>query len=97
MIRSVSLINFKEDITQEQAQAVLEAYKKLPSLIDQVRNFEVALNAGLLEGAAGICIIADFDNEEDFAAYSVHPAQGEVIFPVCGPVMTGYSTIQYAK
>ena len=97
MIRSVTLINLKPDTTAEQAAAVKAAYLRLPGLIPQLKAMEVGLNAGLLDGAASLAVVADFASREDFGVYSTHAAQGEVVFPVCGPLMTGYSTIQYEK
>lgn len=95
MIRSVTLINFNPGTTSEQAAAVKAAYESLPSHIPQLKSIEVGLNAGLLDGAASIAVVADFNNKDDFGVYSTHAAQGEVIYPVCGPLMAGYSTIQY--
>lgn len=95
MIKSVTLINLNEGTTPEQVEGVKAAYEKLPGLIAELNSIEVGINAGLLDGAASLCVIATFDNAEDFGVYSTHPAQGEVIFPMCGPLMAGYSTIQY--
>lgn len=95
MIKSVSLINFREGTEQAQREAVLAAYRKLPSLIPGIVSFEVGLDLGLLEGTAGIAVIVGFASREDFLAYSTHQAHSEVIFPVCGPVMSGYSTAQF--
>ena len=74
--------------------AVRQAYLRLPALIPQFRSLGAELDAGLLEGAAGLAVTAEFASREDFLAYARHPAQMEVIYPVCGPVMASYSTIQ---
>ena len=95
MIRSVSLINFKEGTDQGQRDAVLAAYRKLPALIPGIVSFEVGLDQGLLQGNAGIAVIAGFASREDFLAYSTHQAHTDVIFPVCGPVMAGWSSVQF--
>jgi hypothetical protein len=95
MIRSVSLINFKEGTDQRQRDAVLAAYRKLPALIPGIVSFEVGLDQGLLQGNAGIAVIAGFASREDFLAYSTHQAHTDVIFPVCGPVMAGWSSVQF--
>ena len=95
MIRSVSLIDFKEGTDQARRDAVLAAYRKLPSLIPGIVSFEVGLDQGLLQGNAGIAVIAGFATSEDFVAYSTHQAHTDVIFPVCGPVMAGWSSVQF--
>lgn len=95
MIRSVSLISFKEGTDHAQREAVLAAYRKLPSLIPGIVSFEVGLDQGLLQGNAGIAVIAGFATREDFVVYSTHRAHTDVIFPVCGPVMAGWSSVQF--
>lgn len=95
MLKSVSLISFKEGTDRGQRDAVLAAYRKLPSLIPGIVSFEVGLDQGLLEGNAGIAVIVGFAAREDFLAYSTHRAHTDVIFPVCGPVMAGWSSVQF--
>lgn len=95
MIRSVSLISFEEGTDQGQRDAVLAAYRKLPALIPGIVSFEVGLDQGLLQGNAGIAVIVGFASREDFVAYSMHQAHTDVVFPVCGPVMAGWSSVQF--
>lgn len=95
MIKHVCLITFKDDTDADTRRAVKEAYEKLPSLIPEIKSFEVGLDAGLLEGNASLAIVGEFASADDFKVYSEHPAQMEVIYPVCGPVMAGYATAQY--
>jgi len=95
MIQHITLIYFKEDTRTEQQQAVLAAFEKLPELIPQVLRYRVGLDLALLEGNAGLAVLAEFETEEDFLVYSSHPAHAEVIFPVCGAVMASYATSQF--
>jgi hypothetical protein len=95
MIRSVTLIHFKAGTDARARAAVRAAYQDLPAQIPQLRSISAELDAGLLEGAAGIAVIAEFASREDFLAYAQHPAQSSVIYPVCGPVLASYSTLQY--
>ena len=96
MIRHVTLIDFKEGTTEAQRTAVCEVFEQLPQHIPGIRQFEVGLDLGLLEGNAGLAVHATFDSQEDFITYATHAAHGEVVFPVCGEVMAGYSTAQIA-
>jgi len=96
MIRHITLITFKDDTTQEQRIQTLHAFQQLPKHIPGILEFHVGLDLGLLEGNAGLAVQATFANKEDFLAYSTHEAHGSVVFPVCGPVMAGYSTAQFA-
>jgi hypothetical protein len=94
MIKHVTLINFKEGTTDSQRAAVLAAFQSLPRHIPGITAFSVGLDLGLLEGNAGLAVFASFESQADFLAYSTHPAHGAIVFPVCGPLMAGYSTAQ---
>jgi hypothetical protein len=54
MFKSVSLISFKEGTDQERREAVLAAYRKLPSLIPGIVSFEVGLDHCTIWPAPGI-------------------------------------------
>lgn len=95
MIQHIALIHFKPGTDAAQKQAVREAFKRLPSLIPNVQNFRVGLDLDLLEGNAGLAVMAQFELREHFLAYSTHSAHAEVIFPVCGEIMESYSTSQF--
>lgn len=95
MIQHITLIDFKAGTGAERKQAVLAAFQRLPELIPEVRAFRVGLDLQLLEGNAGLAVVAEFASSEDFIAYSTHAAHAEVIFPVCGEVMESYATSQF--
>ena len=95
MIRHITLIHFKDDTTREQRSQTLKAFQQLPQHIPGILEFHAGLDLELLEGNAGLAVQATFANREDFLAYSIHEAHGTVVFPVCGPVMAGYSTAQF--
>lgn len=95
MIQHMTLIYFKDGTDEARRQAVLAAFQRLPELIPGVRRFRAGLDLGLLEGNAGLAVVAEFDSREDFLAYSTHTAHAEVIFPVCGEVMASYATTQF--
>ena len=91
------LITYKDPAAVDtQTQAAIEAaYLKLPALIPGITSMKVGRDLGLLEGNADLCILATFESKEAFRGYSVHPAHGEVIFPVLGHLMAGWSTAQF--
>ncbi len=95
MIQHITLIYFKEGTDAARRESVLEAFRKLPALIPQAKSFHCGLDLDLLQGNAGLAVIAQFETSEDFLAYSTHPAHGEVVFPVCGEVMASYATSQF--
>ncbi len=95
MIKHITLITFKDGTTDEQKQAVEEIFNSLPQHIPEIDSLVIGLDLGLLEGNAGLAVVADFKNKEDFLVFSTHAAHTDVIFPVCGEVMAGYATAQY--
>ena len=97
MIQHLCLINFKQALDIDTQQKVIDAYNKLPDLIPGIRHFECGTDLQLLEGNSHFGIVAEFESEEAFKAYSVHPAQGEVIFPVVGELMASYTTMQFRR
>ncbi|MFT5033085.1 MAG: hypothetical protein ACI89D_001984 [Bermanella sp.] len=96
MIQHLCLINFKHDLDAATQQQVIAAYNKLPALIPGITNFKCGMDRQLLEGNSHFGIVAEFESEDAFKAYSVHPAQGEVIFPVVGELMASYTTTQFS-
>ena len=96
MIQHLCLINFKNELDAATQQKVVDAYNKLPELIPGIKSFKCGMDLKLLEGNYHFGIVAEFESEEAFQAYSVHPAQGEVIFPVVGELMASYTTAQFA-
>lgn len=95
MIQHITLVYFTEGTDDARKQAVLEAFQKLPGLIPEVKSFRCGLDLGMLEGNAGLAVVAEFASKEDFLTYSTHAAHGEVVFPVCGEVMASYATSQF--
>ena len=95
MIRSVTLITFKDGTDAASREAVRQAYLQLPAHIPGLLAIHPGLDLNLLEGTADLAVVAEFARREDFLTYSQHPAQAELIFPVCGPVLAGWHTLQH--
>ena len=95
MIQHITLVYFKDGTDDARKQAVLAAFEQLPALIPQVKAFRCGLDLELLQGNAGLAVLAEFASSEDFLAYSTHAAHAEVVFPVCGEVMASYATSQF--
>lgn len=95
MIRSVTLISFRDGTDAADREAVRQAYLQLPAHVPGLLSIQPGLDLDLLEGSADLAVIAEFATREDFLAYSQHPAQSELILPVCGPVLAGWHTVQH--
>lgn len=97
MIHHLCLITYKDPAAVDAAtqRAIDAAYKKLPSIIPGIVSMQVGRDLALLEGNAHYAIQATFESKDAFKAYSTHPAHGDIIFPVLGHHMAGYSTAQF--
>lgn len=75
-LRHVVCFEFRADATQEQIDALIEAFKNLEIEIDEVKAFEWGLNnspEGLDHGLTHIFQLT-FDDEEGRDIYLPHPA-----------------------
>lgn len=86
MLRHVVLFKFKDTSTPEQVKEVEDAFRKLPSQIKEIKDFEWGTNnspENLNQGYTH-CFFVTFENEEGRAVYLPHPdhkAFGEVLGP----------------
>ena len=74
--RHVVLFKFKDSATPEQVKHIEEEFKKLPSKIDTVTDFEWGTNVspeGLADGFTH-CFLVSFKDKAGLEAYIPHPA-----------------------
>ena len=76
LLRHVVNFKFKEDSSKEDIQKVVDAFRKLPSQIPQIADFEYGTDnspEGLAKGFTH-CFLVTFKSEKDREAYLPHPA-----------------------
>lgn len=79
VLRHVVMFGFKPEVTAEQVKAVEDAFGKLPSKIDLIKDYEWGTDCspeGLQHGLTH-CFFVTFYSEADRDAYLVHPAHKE--------------------
>lgn len=76
MIRSILLIKFTPDATDDQIEAFGKALGALP--FEGRRHFEFYRDARLTDDAMDAAVIADFDDEETYRAWVADPGHHEV-------------------
>ncbi|MDB5395078.1 MAG: Dabb family protein [Rhodospirillales bacterium] len=81
-------------ITCKEPATVHTAHMKLPALIPGIASLKVGRELDL-EGNAHYAVVAAFNSEDAFKAYSVHDAHMNVIYPALGHYMATYSTAQF--
>jgi hypothetical protein len=94
-LRHIALLTFRDDTTDEQVEAIIEALEELPGKIPELVSYVVATDAGVDEGNASLAIVAEFDSAEGYEAYRDHPAHRAVATQLIIPVLIGRSALQH--
>jgi hypothetical protein len=72
--RHLLMIRFKDGVTSRQKTDLIEAFARMPEVMDWIRRYEFGLDLGNLgPDTPGFGLVADFDSEEDWRRYSTHP------------------------
>ncbi len=86
VLRHAVFFSFKEEASEADIQGVVDAFRELPSKIEQIIDFEWGVNnspEGLNDGFTH-CFLLTFEDEAGRAAYLPHPAHkafGDVLRP----------------
>ena len=76
MLRHVVLFKYKDHATPDQVKKVENAFRKLPSEIKEIKDFEWGINNSPENLNQGLthCFFLSFNSEKDRDAYLPHPA-----------------------
>lgn len=76
MLRHVVMFQFKSSSSAEDVQGVVDAFRKLPSQIKEIADFEYGTDNSpeKLSGGLTHVFLVTFKSEADRAAYLPHPA-----------------------
>ena len=97
MFRHIVLLTMREDATEADREAIVAGLHTLPDLVPTIRTYDIGLDAGLNEGNATICGVADFDDADGYLTYRDHPEHQRVIATLIAPVLAARSAIQYPR
>jgi hypothetical protein len=81
VLRHIVMYKFKDSLKPAEVQEVIDAFAALPKKVNTIVGFEHGTNVsreGKSEGFTHVFIVT-FKNEEDLAAYLVHPAHDEYV------------------
>jgi hypothetical protein len=92
MLRHVVLFKFKDDATPDQVMQVENAFRKLPSAIKEIKDFEWGVNNSPENLNQGLthCFLLSFNSEKERDAYLPHPAHkafGAILTPYLDKVV----------
>ncbi len=81
MLRHVVLFKFKDTSSAEDVQSVADAFRNLPSAINEIKDFEWGTNnspEGLADGFTHAFFVS-FESEADREVYLPHPKHQEFV------------------
>lgn len=94
MIRHITLFRFKTSTTSEDIKDIDHGLAALPGVIPQIETYQFGGDLGILEGAWDYAVVADFEDESAFAAYSNHPRHVVVVETIVRPLISEAARIQ---
>lgn len=95
MIRHVSILTWKDDVTDVQIAAVIDGLRALPAIIPELREYRVGSDLGVDRGNASFVVIGDFDDIDGYRTYRDHPAHQAVAREYILPILAGRTAAQY--
>ncbi len=95
MLRHVALFRFTADSSAEQRQAIFTALRTLPDHIPELRNYQVGLDAGLVDGNWDGVAVADCDDVAGWEAYNADAEHQRIIAELIRPILADRAAIQY--
>lgn len=94
MLTHLVLISLRDDVTEEQVEALVAGLEALPGQIDAIEEYRVGRDMGLAGGNADVGIIARFASSEALRTYVDHPAHQRVLSELILPVASSSARLQ---
>jgi stress responsive alpha/beta barrel protein len=94
MLRHIVVFRWKAGTTDEQIDALERGLAGLPGRLPQLRAYAYGRDLGLREGNADFAIVADFDDEDGWRAYTEDAEHRRVIDELIAPVTEVRSAVQ---
>merc|ERR1712048_955896 len=95
--RHVVLLTMRPDTQAAQLERVMEELAQLPRQIEQIKSYNVGVDASIDKGNATVAVVADFASVEDYEIYRDHEAHKAVIKDHIKPILApgGRTAIQH--
>jgi hypothetical protein len=97
VFRHVALFRFTEESTPDQRQAMVTALLTLPGQLPVIRAYDIALDAGLVEGNWDASVVADFDDEDGWRTYTADPEHQRIIAELIKPILADRAAVQIER
>lgn len=95
MIRHVVLLNWNDKVSAEDVQKVTAGLAGLPDQIPEIKSYIFGPDLNINDRNADYVLVADFDSEDDFKRYVVHPAHQDFMKAITGPITQSFQSAQF--
>ena len=96
LLRHIVIFKFKDEVTKEQVQEVVDAFAALPKKISEIHDFEWGTDMSVENLANGFthCFLVTFRDEAGRATYLPHPAHQDFV-KLVGPRVDKVLVVDY--
>jgi hypothetical protein len=94
MLRHIAVFRWKAGTTDEQVDAIERGLTALRGRLPMLRAYAFGRDQGLRGGNADFAVVADFDDEDGWRAYTEDPEHRRVIEELIAPVTEDRSAVQ---
>lgn len=94
MIRSIILLKFKPDTTEQQIADMMAAGEAMLERQPGCRGYTLSRDLGLKAGRMSLAAIIDFEDEAAFRAYDVDEAHQRIRRDVLAPIVESRASCQ---
>lgn len=88
-------MKFKPEATAEQIEATLAGLATMPTKVPGILRYEFGLDLGLGDANPDLALVADFESEDDWRAYTAHPDHVALIENRIAPIKESVVRFQY--
>lgn len=78
MITHIVIWKMKEENKEENMKIIKEKLESLPPIIKEIKKLEVGINCNTSDAAYDLCLLSEFETNEDLESYQVNPNHVEV-------------------
>lgn len=94
MIKHVVAFRLK-DVSAEQEEALLQAFRALEGQIPELRSFTIGRNVSDRDQTYTHCLVAEMDDMDAVGRYLVHPAHKAAVDDHLAPIMEHRIVVDY--
>lgn len=95
-IRHVAMFTFTDGVTESQIDALDEALRSLPGLVDEIEAFTCGRDLRLADGTWDYVVVADFASIDAYASYASHADHVAILDESVKPLVAGIQRVQFA-